>query len=169
MAINKIVKQGVESRAVLLYEKYKSYDKVAKGLSEVLGEPITKSTVQRYFATRDQEKQRAVEKSDQLKAKIAEAEINTVQGCLKCIEDLQDICKDAKEAGDLKTAILAIDSIYKGLDMLNKVLGKYQTLQQNQFNFMEVNLDGARERIISRIAGIASRAGQIEDPEYTES
>jgi len=33
----------------------------------------------------------------------------------------------AKENGDFRTAIMANDKIFTGLDIVNKVLGKYQT------------------------------------------
>lgn len=169
MAEHKIVRYCLQSRASQLKAEKKSYRDISKILSKESGQPISNTSVQRYFEAMDQAKVEVVEKSDKLKAKILEAEFNTVSGCVTCIEDLQQICTLAKESGDLKTAILAIDSIYKGLDMLNKILGKYQTGPQNQFNFMEVNVDGARERIISRITGIASRTGQISDTEFTES
>ena len=64
-----------------------------------------------------------------------------MSGCIACIEDLQEICAAAKEAGDLKTAILAIDSIYKGLDMLNKILGKYQATSQHMFSNSDVQIN----------------------------
>lgn len=168
MAINKITKLDLESRAIALKGKDMSYSEIAAALSNESNEVITFSSVQRFFASRDKAKAQAVEKSDKLKAKVAEAEINTIEEAMYCITTLKEICEDAKKSKDYKTAMQAIDRVYPALDIINKILGKYQTSPQNQFNFTEVNLDGARERIISRIAGIASRTGQVVDTEFIE-
>jgi len=78
------------------------------------------------LASREREKQIAVEKSNKLKAKVAEAEINTLTEAMACIDELKKICKASQEEGDNRTAIQAIDKIYTGLDIVNKVLGKYK-------------------------------------------
>lgn len=141
MKQNILVKYNLESRAVELRGQEKSHAQIAKVLSEESKNTITTSSVQRFFASRDQAKVQAVEKSDKLKAQVAEAEINTVQGCLRCIDDLQGICQEAREAGDLRAAILAIDKIYIGLDMLNKILGKYQLASHSiNANDVQINL-----------------------------
>lgn len=126
MAINKITKFNLESRAISLQEKNKPYEEIADVLSNESGEVITKSSVQRFFASREREKQIAVEKSNKLKAKVAEAEINTLTEAMACIDELKKICKASQEEGDNRTAIQAIDKIYTGLDIVNKVLGKYK-------------------------------------------
>ncbi len=157
MAINKINKYGLESKAVALKTDDKSFTEIARVLSIDSKHQISESSVQRFFASLESAKRDVVQKSDKLKSKLVEAEINTLQEALECIEDLRGICQEAKAAGDLRTAILAVDSIYKGLDILNKQLGKYQTTTNNQFNFTEVNIDSARERIISRLASLAPK------------
>jgi hypothetical protein len=121
--------------------------------------------VQRFFASKEQAKVQAVEKSDILKARVAEAEINTIDEAMACVDELKDICSLAKEEGDLKTAVQAIDKIFTGLDIVNKVLGKYQTSPQNVFNFNEVNIDATRDKVVGRINGIAARIGPVEDSE----
>ncbi|WP_094226937.1 hypothetical protein [Methanolobus psychrotolerans] len=126
MATNKIIKFNLETRAVDLQEKKKPYAEIAELLSSESGEDITQSSVQRFFASREKEKQIAVAKSDKLKARVAEAEINTIDEAMACIGELKDICSQAKEEGDFRTAIQAIDKIYTGLDIVNKVLGKYK-------------------------------------------
>jgi gas vesicle protein len=161
--INKLVKLGVESRAVELRGQDKSHSVIAKILSKETKETITTSSVQRFFASREQAKTQAVEKSDKLKAKVAEAEINTIDEAMTCIEEFKDICKLAKEEGDLKTAIQALEKVYTGLDIINKVLGKYQTAPQMQFNLTEVNVGATREKITGRINSIAARIGPSDD------
>lgn len=157
MAINKINKYGLESKAVALKKDDKSFTEIARILSLDSKRQISESSVQRFFASLDSDKREAVQKSDKLKTKLVEAEINTLQEALEAIEVLKDICQEAKLTGDLKTAILAVEGIYKGLDMINKLLNKYQTTTNNQFNFTEVNIDSARERIISRLASLAPK------------
>lgn len=157
MAVNKLNKYGLESKAVALKKDGKSFTEIASELSLVSNKQISVSSVQRFFASRESDKLEAVQKSDKLKVKLVEAEINTLQEALECIEELKAICREAKLTGDLKTAILAVESIYKGLDMINKLLNKYQTTTNNQFNFTEVNIDSARERIISRLASLAPK------------
>lgn len=166
MAQNKIKKFGLYSRAIELrgpLGEEKSFADIARILSEESEENITQSSVQRFFASLEKEKQKAVAKSDQLKAKVAEAEINTIDEAMACIDELKDICRGAKEAGDYRTAVMAMDKVFSGLDIVNKVLGKYQTSPQNVFNFNEVNIDATRDKVVSRINGIAARIGTDRD------
>lgn len=138
---NKIIAAGLESRAIDLFSSGKTLREIASILSTDSKTDISYSSVKRFFDTCETTKVIEIEKSDQLKATIVEAEINTVQWCTQCIEDLQAICKDAKEAGDRRTAILAIDKIYVGLDMLNKIWGKYQLAPQHTFNNSDVQIN----------------------------
>lgn len=166
MAVNKIIKFNLESRTIELrgtIGNERSFADIAKILSDESKEDISQSSVQRFFASREQAKVQAVEKSDKLKAKVAEAEINTIDEAMACVDELKDICDKAKKAGDYRTAIQAIDKIFAGLDIVNKVLGKYQTSPQNVFNFNEVNIDATRDKVISRINGIAARIGTDRD------
>jgi hypothetical protein len=126
MAINKIIKLNLESRAIELRGEDKSFAIIAKMLSDESKEKINESSVQRFFAARDQAVVQAVEKSDKLKAKVAEAEINTIDEAMKTVEELREISKLAKDAGDYRTAAIALDKVYTGLDIVNKVLGKYK-------------------------------------------
>jgi len=48
---------------------------------------------------------------------------------MACIRELRSICKAAKDEGDNRTAVMAVDKVYTGLDIINKVLGKYQNTQ----------------------------------------
>lgn len=141
MAEHKIVRYCLQSRVSQLRAEGKSYREIATIITKESGHNVSNTSVQRYFEATDQAKVEVVEKSDRLKAKLVEAEFNTVSGCVTCIEDLQKICAAAKESGDLRTAILAIDSIYKGLDMLNKILGKYQTTSQHMFSNSDVQIN----------------------------
>ena len=68
--------------------------------------------------------------SDKLKTKIVEAEINTIEECMKCLADLQEVFDRAMDEGDLRAAIMATGEKWKGIDIINKVLGKYQNLPE---------------------------------------
>ncbi len=129
MTKNKIVSLDLESRAVALKAQDKTYRKIASILSEESRQNISHSAVKRYFDSHEQAKIQAVEKSDKLQAKVAEAEINTIDEAMACVDKLKDICEAAMEGGDHRTAILAVKEIYTGLDIINKVLGKYPTAQ----------------------------------------
>lgn len=168
MAINKIIKYQLESRAAELRDDNQSHAEMSETLSKESKHKITASTVQRYFKTIDKDKVELVEKNDQLKAKVVEAEINTINECMGCIAELKDICEIAKKEGNTKDAIQAINKIYTGLDMLNKVLGKYQTAPAVQVNFNEVNIDDKREQLIGGIVRDPSRGGAAETIEQTD-
>ncbi|WP_407356784.1 hypothetical protein [Methanolobus sp. WCC5] len=126
MTKNKIVSLDLESRAVSLKAQNKTFREIAFILSEESKQKISHSSVKRYFDSCEQAKVQAVEKSDKLQAKVAEAEINTLAEAMACIDELKKICKASQEEGDNRTAIQAIDKIYTGLDIVNKVLGKYK-------------------------------------------
>ncbi|MGB3908245.1 MAG: hypothetical protein WBL02_07425 [Methanomethylovorans sp.] len=150
MTRHKIIRLNLQSQASDLKAAGKSLREISRILSEESGKSISYPSVMRYFEAVDRARVEVVEKSDKLKSRLVEAEIDTINEAMQCIEDLRGICQEAKAAGDLRVAILAIDSIYKGLDMLNKMLGKYQSTT-NQFNYAEVNIDSARDRIMGKL------------------
>lgn len=141
MTKNKIVSLNLESRAIDLKAQDRTVREIASILSEESRQSISYSAVQRYFDSYEQAKARAVEKSDKLQAKVAEAEINTITEAMACIDELKNICKAAQKKGDHRTAIMAIDKIYTGLDIVNKVLGKYQVSHQNVFSNSDVHIN----------------------------
>ena len=141
MAEHKIVRYCLQSRATQLKAEKKSYRDISKILSSESGHNISNTSIQRYFESIEQAKVEAVEKSDKLKARVAEAEINTIDEAMYCVTTLKAICEDAKESKDYKTVIQAIDKIYPALDVINKVLGKYQLLPQHTFNNSDVQIN----------------------------
>ena len=151
MTRHKIIRLNLQSQASDLKAAGKSLREISKILTYESGNSISYPSVMRYFEAVDRAKVEVVDKSDKLKTRLVEAEIDTINETMQCIKVLKGICQDAKAVGDLRTCILAIDSIYKGLDMLNKILGKYQAATNNQFNYAEVNIDSAREHIMSRL------------------
>lgn len=126
MARNKIVSLDLESRAIELKSQGRTFRDIASVLSEESKHEISHSSVKRFFDANDRAMVRVVEKTDKLKARVAEAEINTIDEVMECIDELKKICKAAQKDGDNRTAVLAVDKIFTGLDIVNKVLGKYK-------------------------------------------
>jgi hypothetical protein len=140
MATNKITRFKLEPLAEELRARNKSYAEIAAELCKVSKQEISVSSVQRFFTSNEQAKIKAVEKSDKLQAKVAEAEINTLTEAMACVDKLKDICEAAMNDGDHRTAILAVKEIYTGLDIVNKVLGKYKTSPLVQVNNQQNNV-----------------------------
>lgn len=165
---NKIQVLNLSDKAVQLRAEGLSFRQISQELTKRAKQPITYHVVQKFFSKREHDAIEVVGKSDKLKTKIVEAEINTIEECMKCLSDLQDVFDRAMEDGDLRAAIMATGEKWKGIDIINKVLGKYQVVPINNMNFTEVNIDGARERLISRIASITSKTCDVEGSEFTE-
>jgi hypothetical protein len=145
MAINKIIKFGVEHRAIELRSDPDSTLKsIAKILSDEIGQKISYQTVYRYFDTHDKEKARAVESSSKLMAKVAEAEIDTIELSISCVKELAEISELAKNEGDYRNATMAIDKMFTGIDIVNKILGKYPNAGQN----INLNFENNEQRIV---------------------
>ena len=125
---NKIQVLNLSDKAVQLRAEGLSFRQISKELTKRAKQPITYHVVQKFFSKREHDAIEVVGKSDKLKTKIVEAEINTIQECMKCLSDLQDVFDRAMEEGDLRAAILATGEKWKGIDIINKVLGKYQNL-----------------------------------------
>jgi polyphosphate kinase 2 (PPK2 family) len=165
MAINKITKLNLESRAIELRGEDKSFAIIAKMLSDESKEKINESSVQRFFAARDQAVVQAVEKSHKLMAAVAEAEINTVAKRQQLIKKLEGYADTAAKQGDIKTAIDALKEATSALNSLDKLLGKYETTPAVQVNLNQVNIDGEKRALLERIAAIPATDATFEDVE----
>lgn len=132
---------GLQNKAIELRTVNKlSYRQIAKELTEFSGEKITFDIVRRFFALKEHDAVEVAAKSDKLKSKIVDAEINTIQECMKCLADLQLVFDQALENGDLRAAIMATGEKWKGIDIINKVLGKYQNLPDMVNNVTQNNV-----------------------------
>jgi hypothetical protein len=127
---NKIQVLNLSDKAVQLRAEGLSFRQISTELTKRARQPITYHVVQKFFSKREHDAIEVVGKSDKLKTKIVEAEINTIEECMKCLADLQDVFDRAMEEGDLRAAILATGEKWKGIDIINKVLGKYQNLPE---------------------------------------
>ena len=145
-----------------------SYREVAEGLTGHCGQTITYEMVRNFFVYRDRDAVEVAAKSDELKAKLVEGEINTIQGCVDCIEELKDICKKCKKEKDYRGAIMAIDKIYPALDMLNKVLGKYQNLPAPNLNFF-MNSAPNTPQVKDAASVLCQAIREAQDAEFTDA
>lgn len=127
---NKIQVLNLSDKAVQLRAEGLSFRQISKELTKRAKQPITYHVVQKFFSKREHDAIEVVGKSDKLKTKIVEAEINTIQECMKCLADLQEVFDRAMDEGDLRAAIMATGEKWKGIDIINKVLGKYQNLPE---------------------------------------
>lgn len=123
---NKIEYHGLGSRVVDLRARDDStLATIAATISEEAGESISPSAVKRYLVAREDATTRAIEKSDQLKSRIAEVEINTIDERQKIISLLKGVAARAINAGDLRAAVGALREATNALNSLDQRVGKY--------------------------------------------
>lgn len=167
MKPNTIVKFNLETRAKQLRLDGKSFDDISKILSEELEQTITKSTVFRYFQANDKAAAQVIEKNEKLKAKVVEAEIDTISKRLEIIDKFLEIAEQARRCGDFRAAVMALRGATEAQDSLDERLGKLKGpagTNVNVFNVQEA-INGAREVLTSRISGISASFEEIKNSE----
>jgi carbamoylphosphate synthase small subunit len=159
MKINNIVKLDLETRAKDLRAAGKSHAEIAKVLSEENKVTITKDSVQRYFSSDNNAKAQVIEKQDKLKAKVIDADINTIGKRVQIIDFLLKIAVDMHRQGESKTAVLALRAATEAQDSLDQRLGKLKGPQPTNINILNVQeaVTSAREVLKSRISGMSAR------------
>lgn len=125
MILNKIVELNLGSKAKELKDQNVSESEIARILSKCADKTVTRSSVHRYFEALDRARSRLVEKSDTLKAKVVEAEIDTIARRSKIFERLERIADKAEAEGVDKTVIEALKTQLAALDSIDKRLGKF--------------------------------------------
>lgn len=167
MKINKIVMLGLESKVKKLRAQGKTQEEISKIISEETGLPITKHTVSRYFLADTDAKAEVIERSDKLKLKVVDAEINTITKRVEIIDKFLEIAEQAQAEGDFKAAIMALRGATEAQDSLDQLLGKLKGSQPTNINILNIQeaVTNAREILSRRIAGIAARVGEIGDSE----
>lgn len=152
MKINTIIKHGLESKAEELRDNGLRLNDIAIQLSKEADLTITKSSLQRYFRSKQQDTQRLIEQKDALKATVIEAEINTVAKRQKLIHKLEKLADAAIEQGDLKVAVDALKEATSTLNSLDKGLGKYETTPAVQVNLQQGNIDAEKQALLGTIS-----------------
>lgn len=154
MKINNIVKLNLETRVKNLRAQGKSYAEIARILSEENGVIITKDSVQRYFLSDNNANAQVIEKQDKLKARVIDADINTIEKRVQIIDFLLKIATDMHRQGESKTAVLALRAATEAQNGLDNRLGKLKAPSNtNNINILNIQegINGARESFISSI------------------
>src|SRR5665647_693573 len=123
MRINNIIKNDQETLAKELKGEGKTLDEISRILSKEAKTPISLSTVYRYFGSNEKAIVQAIEKSDKLKAKVADAEISTINQRMGVILSLIEIGAEARLEGDRRGAVLALRAATDALHKLDEHLG----------------------------------------------
>jgi len=154
MKINNIVKHNLESRAKDLRAGGNSFAAIAKVLSVEDKVNITKDSVQRYFLSNEKAVAQVVERSDKLKMKVCEAEINTITKRVEIIDQFLVISEEALSCGDFRAAVMALRGATEAQDSLDERLGKLKTPTNTNINILNIQeaIHGARERFMSAIS-----------------
>jgi len=123
MAINKIIKFNLEEQANKLKAQGLSDYKIAEELSKIAGVKITRSTVYRYFSSNQDTVVNRIKQREEVVTKAVNGRIDAVQQLITINNETLKILQQAKAAGDLKTALKAIERIEKQLELQTKLLG----------------------------------------------
>lgn len=162
MRINHIIKYNLETRAKALKGEGKTLEEISKILSAESKTKISVSTVYRYFEANEKAMIQAIEKNDKLKAKVADAEINTITKRVEIIDEFLTIAEQALSCGDFRAAVMALRGATEAQDSLDERLGKLKGSQPTNINILNVQeaVSSARELLASRINSISARSGE---------
>src|SRR5665647_317982 len=153
MKVNNIIKMDLEYRARELRGAGKSNPEIADTLSNESRQPITTSTVFRYFDANEKAAAQAIEKSDKLKVRVADADNKRVE----IIDQFLKIAEHALENNDYRAAVMALNGATKAQDSLDERLGKLKTpTNTNNINILNIHeeVKNARELFTSRMASL---------------
>ena len=159
MRINNIIKNDLETLAKELKGERKTLEEISRILTEEAKNPISLSTVYRYFDSNEKAIVQAIEKSDKLQAKVADAEINTITQRVKIIDQFLKISEQALKAGDFRAAVMALRGATEAQDSLDKRLGKLKApTNTNNINILNIQEQTAhaRERFADAVFRIAN-------------
>jgi len=159
MRINNIIKFDLETQAKELKGEGKTLEEISQTLTEESKTPISLSTVFRYFGSNEKALVQAIEKSDKLQAKVADAEINTITQRVKIIDQFLKISEQALKAGDFRAAVMALRGATEAQDSLDKRLGKLKApTNTNNINILNIQEQTAhaRERFADAVFRIAN-------------
>jgi len=168
MRLNNIIKYNLETRAKALKGEGKTLEEISKILSAESKTKISVSTVYRYFESNEKAMIQAIEKSDKLKAKVADAEINTITKRVEIIDQFLEISEQALSCGDYRAAVMALRGATEAQDSLDERLGKLKApTNTNNINILNIQeaINGARERFIN---GIVRSTSGITEGEYSQ-
>jgi len=120
-AVNKINKYNLEPRVRELNEKGVSLRDIADTLTTETGHKISKDSVFSFLKSDEKYTAEIIENKVQLKAKVVEAEISTIEDRKTVIRGLLGLAQSAENE---HTRVLAFKEANNALDSLDKRLGK---------------------------------------------
>ena len=159
MRINNIVKNDLETQAKKLKGEGKTLEEISHILTEEAKTQISVSTVYRYFNSNEKALVQAIEKSDKLQAKVANAEINTITKRVEIIDQFLEISEQALATGDFRAAVMALRGATEAQDSLDERLGKLKApTNTNTFNILNIQEQtaNARERFTNAVLCISN-------------
>jgi IS30 family transposase len=165
MRINNIIKFDLETLAKNLKGEGKTLEEISKILTEEAKTPISISTVYRYFDSNEKALVQAIEKSDKLQAKVADAEINTIIKRVEIIGQFLKISEQALSCGDFRAAVMALRGATEAQDSLDERLGKLKApTNTNTFNILNIQEQtaNARQRFTDAIVCISNSRTERE-------
>jgi hypothetical protein len=153
MRPNKITELNLELHVRDLLEQDKSEREIASILSGESNQKITQSSVHRYLASQDKMRAEVIAKREELKAKVVGAELDTVTARLEVIQEIRDLATQARESGELSTALAGLSKAILALDSLDKRLGRFTTDQPQQEVHVNLQLNQEYTELKSLVLG----------------
>lgn len=125
-AVNRINKYNLEQRTRELNENGLSLRDIADTLTTESGHKISKDSVFSFLKSDEKYTAEIVESKSQLKAKVVEAEISTIDQRKQVIDGLLGLAQSAENE---HTRVVAFKEANNALDSLDKRLGKLSVNQ----------------------------------------
>lgn len=132
--MNQIEKLNLEPRVAALKAEEKSEREIANILTREMNQEISRSAVHRYFTSHAKVCQDAIATSGKLQVKKAELELDTISSRHEIIAEIRNLAEAAKQSGDYKTAVAALDKCIDALDSLDTRLGRLSSPALNALN-----------------------------------
>ena len=163
MRINHIVKNDLETQAKTLKGAGKTLEEISQILTKESKTPISLSSVFRYFDSNENALVQAIEKSDKLRAKVADAEINTITKRVEIIDQFLEISDQAISRGDFRAAVMALRGATDAQDSLDERLGRLKApTNTNNINILNIQEQTAhaRERFNAAILCVSNSSAE---------
>ena len=157
MQKSKITTLNLETRTKELRKDNKTEREIARILSDETHHIISQANVHRYFAACVKENRDVVDKTAKLKAKVVEAQIDTISRRNKIIQRLERVADKAEDEGVSKDLLEALKIQITALDSLDKRLGNFAPQKLDIESYIKIVQVPELRRIIKEID-----AGQIE-------
>jgi len=115
---HKIVKLGLEEKVHELRNQGLGYEAISNVIAKEYNVKISHMSIKRYFESVEIKPQ-----TPKVRKKIANGKLNTISQLFMINKETLEILEEAKVAGDLKTALKAIERVEKQLELQAKLLG----------------------------------------------